>query len=47
MYLCPNFLEYVAAIEIKMCSYLQNTFMLVNENLGNLFFLYFCQLNKS
>uniref|UniRef100_A0A671KRL5 Tc1-like transposase DDE domain-containing protein n=1 Tax=Sinocyclocheilus anshuiensis TaxID=1608454 RepID=A0A671KRL5_9TELE len=28
----------MAAIKIKICSYLQNTFTLVSENFGNLFF---------
>jgi len=41
----PTYLEYVAAINIKICLHLQNTIKLVSENIGNLS-LYVCQFNK-
>jgi len=35
----PIFWGCVASIKIKICSYLQNTIMLVSENIGKPFFL--------
>ncbi len=35
----PAFLEFVSDIKIKKKSYLQNTFTLVSENFGNVFFV--------
>ncbi len=42
----PNNLECLAAINIKMCLYLQNTFKLVSKTL-EILYLYFCQLNTN
>jgi len=39
-------LECVAAIKIKTCLYLQNKINLVSENIGNILYVHFFQLNK-
>jgi len=42
----PTFWGCVAAIKIKICSYLQNTIMLVSENIGKRFFALFVSYFK-